>query len=78
MKKLIYGLILMAGCCTLNADYIKQDRQNYETLAPRIRKMLRSTAEYSPAQKQDIEDRLNGWDVRTSQGILAVEEKPSE
>ena len=74
MRTLLLALVLCTGCCTLNQDYVKQDRKNYETLAPRIRKMLTSTTEYDDSQKQDIEDRLQGWDTKTAAGLEAFGE----
>lgn len=79
MRALICGLaIVLAGCGTLNEKYVKQDRMNYETLAPRIRKMLTSTTEYDGDQKKDIEDRLQAWDTWSAEGVASLEEKENE
>jgi hypothetical protein len=75
MKNLLYAsIILLAGCCTLNENYIRQDRKNYETLAPRIRTMLETTAAFDDAQKRDIEDRLQGWDAKSTQAMETLAE----
>jgi len=72
MKKMLFAVVLLAGCGTLNEKYVKQDRANYETLAPRIRAMLQETKLYDKDQKADIEDRLNSWDVWTTEGLESV------
>jgi hypothetical protein len=74
MKKLLF-ILLLAGCCTLQKDYVEQDRRNYETLAPRVRKMLETTTEYDADQKQDIEDRLQGWDTKSAAAMEAVSDE---
>jgi len=58
-------VLLLSGC--LCQDYVEQDRRNYDTLAPRITRMLGSTTEYDEDQKQDIKDRLQSWDTRLTQ-----------
>lgn len=77
MKKLI-GLLLVAGCCSLPVDYVKQDRRNYETLAPRIRKLLETSDYYDEDQEADIEDRLQAWDFKTAQALASIAEVDSE
>lgn len=75
MKRYVWTLVLLAGCCSLNENYIRQDRANYETLAPRVRKMLVTTTEYDDDQKQDIEDRLQGWDASSAAGMETIRER---
>ena len=75
MKKMLFALVLLAGCGTLHEKYVKQDRANYETLAPRVRKMLTSTTEYDDDQKQDIEDRLKAWDLKTTEALKSLEDE---
>lgn len=76
MRRLTYGLIfLLAGCCTLNEDYIRQDRANYETLAPRVRKMLKTTKEFDDVQKLDIEDRLEAWDTKSAAAMATLKKE---
>jgi len=76
MRKLMLGLTLvLAGCGSLHENYVKQDRANYETLAPRVRKMLKTTTEYDAAQKQDIEDRLQAWDASSQAGMDSIKEQ---
>lgn len=65
MKKLLLVCIIaLAGCCTLNEDYVQQDRKDFDTFAPRVRKMIDDTTLYDAAQKQDMRDRLEGRDAR--------------
>lgn len=79
MRKLAVGLVfLFAGCGTLHEKYVKQDRANYETLAPRIRKMMTDSEVYTETQEGDIEDRLQLWDARLTQAEALLKEKPSE
>lgn len=83
MKKLLLaGIIMLAGCGSLQESYVKQDRANYETLAPRVRKLMETSEHYTAEQEQDIEDRLQGWDAKTTQALAdikkAKEEKASE
>ena len=74
MRKLLLSLVLIfSGCGSLHEEYVKQDRNNYETLWPRIEKMLESTTEYDDDQKADIQDRGNAWDAWTTQGMKAFE-----
>ena len=73
MKKLILALVLLCGCGSLHENYVRQDRANYETLAPRIRKMMTTTTEYTPVQQADIEDRLQGWDAKTLAALESLE-----
>lgn len=65
MKFLIVFLLLCTGCGTLHADYVEHDRQDYEAMAPRIRKML-VTSEYDEVQRLDIEDALVARDLYIS------------
>ena len=79
MRKLAVGLVfLFVGCGTLHEKYVKQDRANFETLAPRIRKMMDASEVYDDDQEADIEDRLQLWDARLTQAEAALKEKPSE
>ena len=79
MRKFLFPVILiLAGCGSLHEDYVRQDRANYETLAPRIRKMLTSTTEYDDAQKQDIEDRLQGWDAKSAAAVATFNKEGAE
>ncbi len=69
MKKYLLILVLLSGCETLHENYVKQDRQNYETLAPRIEKMMETSDHYTEDQEQDIKDRLKAWDAWTTQAM---------
>jgi len=70
MRRLAIILVLFfSGCCTLNENYVKQDRMNYETLAPRIRIFVSSSDQFTDDQKQDIKDRLEAWDLWTTEGL---------
>lgn len=66
MKKLIL-ILFLTGCCTLNQDYVEQDRKDFDTFTPRIEKMIDDTTLYSDAQKQDMKDRLKARDARITQ-----------
>lgn len=73
MRKLMLGLTLvLAGCGSLHEGYVRQDRANYETLAPRVRKMLKTTTEFDAQQKTDIYDRLEAWDASSQAGMDAI------
>ena len=79
MKKTILVLaILLSGCGSLQENYVKQDRANYETLAPRIRKLMETSDHYDADQEQDIEDRLQGWDAKTTQALAAIKKAKKE
>jgi len=74
MRKLAVGLVfLFVGCGTLHEKYVEQDRANFETLAPRIRKMMDASDVYTDEQEGDIEDRLQLWDMRLTQAEAALE-----
>ena len=62
-------LALLISGCTLHGDYVKQDRANYETLAPVVSKMLTETKLYDEDFKEDIRDRLASWDAWTLAAI---------
>lgn len=66
MNKLLVTLALLAGCCSPG----ELDRKNYETLAPKIYRLL-DGEKLSDDEEQDVRDRLVIWD-------LATQEKPSE
>jgi len=61
---LLVCVIALAGCCTLNEDYVRQDRKDFDTFAPRVEKMINETTLYDEDQKQDMRDRLKGRDAR--------------
>jgi hypothetical protein len=65
-------LILISGC-SLHEDYVRQDRANYETLAPVVRKLLDTSDHYDDDFEKDIEDRLNSWDAWSSSAIASIE-----
>lgn len=65
MKKLLI-ILFMTGCCTLNEDYVRQDRKDFDTMTPRIMRMLNDTTLFTDFQKGDIEDRLNARDAKIS------------
>jgi hypothetical protein len=69
MKRFLIILFLATGC-GLNEDYIKQDRKDYDTFAPRVMKMIDETSLYDNEQKQDMRDRLEARNAR----IKAAEE----
>lgn len=73
MKRLLLGLVL-AGC-SLNADYVRQDRNNYETLAPVVRRYIEDTSIYPPEKEDDILDRLEAWDAWSSAGMRSINER---
>ena len=75
MKNLLYvSILFLAGCCTLNEAYVKQDRKDFDTLRPRIEAMLDETSLYDEHQKQDIRDRLNGREARITQAEATFKE----
>ncbi len=79
MRKLALGLVIfLAGCGSLHESYVQQDRANYETLAPRVRKLMETSDHYTPKQEQDIEDRLQGWDAKTLQGLADIKKAKGE
>ena len=78
MKKLLFCCLILFSGCSLNENYVRQDRANFETLAPRIRKMMTTTTEYDESQKGDIEDRLQLWKARITQAEAALKEDDSE
>lgn len=68
MRKLVISLVIIfAGCGSLHEKYVKQDRANYETLEPRIRKLMETSEHYTETQEDDIKDRLQLWDARLIQ-----------
>ena len=70
MRNLLFvSIIMLAGCGSLQENYVKQDRANYETLAPRVRKLMETSDHYDADQEQDIEDRLQGWDAKTTAAL---------
>lgn len=71
--KYIWVLVLCTGCCGLNEAYVKQDRANYETLAPVVRKYLNETDILDDETEADVEDRLQAWDLWTSMGVRTFE-----
>jgi len=71
MRPLLFALIFATGCCTVQRHDVEQSRRNYNTLAPRIHKMLK-TSTYSKEQRQDIRDRLTAWDLRISKKEKAL------
>ena len=74
MRKVLLGLVVvLAGCGTLHEKYVRQDRANYETLAPRVRKMMAASEVYSPMQEKDIEDRLVACDTLTAVSIATID-----
>ncbi len=75
MRQMLFILVLLAGCGTLHENYVKQDRANYETLAPRIRKLMETSDHYDEDQEADIEDRLQGWDAKTTQALATLKEE---
>ena len=72
MKKYLCILILLVGCGSLHEDYVKQDRANYETLAPVISSLLAESKKMSAADKADVEDRLQGWDTKTTAALESI------
>jgi hypothetical protein len=76
MKKLIL-ILFLTGCCTLNQDYVRQDRKDFDTFTPRIEKMIDDTTLYTGAQKEDMRDRLKARNLRITEAE-ALLEKPSE
>lgn len=70
--KYLLCLVLLTGCGSLDAAYVKQDRANYETLAPRVRELLDKTDIFPADEEDDIRDRLNGWDARSANGVKAL------
>jgi len=74
MKRLMISLVLLMGCGTLHEDYVKQDRNNYETLWPCIEEML-ETSDYSEDKKLDIKDRGASWDLWTLEGLEACKDE---
>jgi hypothetical protein len=58
----------------LQKEYVQQDRRSYDTLAPRIEKLMETSDHYDEDQEQDIRDRLNMWEAR----ILIAEEALGE
>lgn len=67
MRILLVSLLL-SGCCGLQQVYVEQDRRNYDTLAPRIEKLMETSDHYDEDQEQDIRDRLVGWNLRITKG----------
>ena len=74
MKRLLVLLALVTGCGSLHADYVRQDRANYETLAPVVRRLIQESDVLDPDEEADVEDRLNGWDARTSAAVKSLED----
>jgi len=75
MKKILIGLALvLTACGSLSEQYVRQDEANFKTLAPRIRKMMSSTAELTTKQKGDVEDRLQGWEARITAALDSMKE----
>jgi len=76
MKKLLISAVLaLTACGSLQESYVKQDRKNFETLAPRIRTMMAKSDVYTPAQEADIEDRLQAWEAWTDAALKTIEEE---
>lgn len=73
IRSLTLTLALLISGCTLHADYVKQDRANYEQMAPVVRKCLELTDHYDDDFEKDIEDRLQAWDAWTSSAIAQIE-----
>lgn len=67
MKKLLL-IILLSGCCTLNEDYVRQDRKDFNTFTPRIEKMINESTFYTDAQKEDMRDRIKARNLRITVG----------
>jgi hypothetical protein len=80
MRKLAIGLVfLFVGCGTLHEKYVNQDRSNFDTLAPRVRKLMETSEHYTAEQEGDIEDRLQLWDARVTQAEATLKkEKEAE
>jgi len=76
MRTMMLAVVLLAtACSSLPEKYVKQDRANYETLAPRIRKLMETSDHYSEDQEEDIEDRLQGWDARSAAAMEAIQDE---
>ena len=79
MKKLLLAMtLLFAGCCTLQEDYIRQDRKDFATFTPRIKVMIAETTKYDAAQKQDMLDRLTARDLRITEAEAYIKGKKDE
>lgn len=74
MKKLLL-VFLLTGCGSLHESYVKQDRSNFETLAPKVNILLDNSSILPPDEEQDIRDRLNSWDARTTAAIKSLGEE---
>ena len=72
MKKYLCILVLFVGCGNLHEDYVKQDRANYETLAPVISSLLAESKKMSENDKADVQDRLEGWDAKTTAALESI------
>jgi hypothetical protein len=72
MKRFL-AILLLASGCSLHADYVRQDRANYETWAPLIRRYVAETDIYSSTFEQDQLDRLEAWDAWTTAGVASID-----
>lgn len=68
-------LALGLSACSLSADYVRQDRANYEQIAPVVSKLLAETAIYDDEFEQDIRDRLNAWDAWSQAGMESLKDE---
>ena len=79
MRSLVLILmLLLCGCGSLHESYVKQDRNNYETLWPRVEKMLEATDIFDEDQEKDINDRGEAWDAWTTQGMNSFKKEKDE
>lgn len=77
MRFFIPFILILAGCGSLHENYVKQDRNNYETLWPLVEEML-ETAPYDTVKKLDIKDRGMAWDLWTSEALEAIKKEAAD
>lgn len=73
MYRLLIMVVLLCGC-SLHEDYVRQDRDNYETLRPVIERYMAESDAFDEDFEADIADRLNGWDAKTTQALATFDE----
>jgi len=71
---LVSLVIVFSGCCGLQQAYVEQDRRDFDTMTPRVKRMIEATDLYDDDQKQDMLDRLTGRDLRITRGEEAFSE----
>jgi len=66
---------LISGCGTLNADYVRADRDTFNAIAPSFKKYVEADESLTDDQVRDRLLTLDTWNKRIERGENLVEDE---